>query len=121
MNVKSKPLSITIGILLALVMLSVIACAVAGLIMLMWNAVIVAVLSIAIPIAFLTALKCVGILYLMLLLGNLIRGAIQSYFQKMQMTMAMKAMKAFGEEMAKAEEEAKKNQPPDIMRHFRMS
>ncbi|MFA7101276.1 MAG: hypothetical protein WC196_06055 [Bacilli bacterium] len=117
MQVKSKALGITIGILLAIAMLSVIGCAMAGLIMLGWNVVGVMALSIAIPITFLTALKGVGILFLILFLVNVVRTAIQAYSQKMQMTMAMKAMKSFSDEMAKAENGD--NDSPDLMRHFK--
>jgi len=116
MQVKSKALGITIGILLAIAMLSVIGCAMAGLLMLGWNIVGIAALSIAVPITFLTALKGVGILFLILFLVNVVRTAVQAYSQKMQMTMAMKAMQSFSDEMAKADGD---NDNPNLMRHFK--
>ncbi len=114
---KSKILGTIIGVLLAVVMLAIIASAMAGLVLLGWNVVAVSVLSIAVPMTYLTALKGIGILYLILLVANVVRSVIQSYMQKMQMNMAMKAMKNFSEQMAKAEGQP----PPDILRHFRMS
>ena len=118
MQIKSKALGITIGILLAVALLSVIGCAMAGLLMLGWNVVGVMALTIAVPITFLTALKGVGILYIILFLFNVIRTAIQAYSQKMQMMMAMRAMQSFGEELAKAEK-GEDGGNPDLMRHFK--
>ncbi len=118
MQVKSKILGMTLGVLLALAMLGVIAIMVAGLLTVGWNVVGVAMLSIAVPITFMTALKAIGILYLLLILVNVVRTAIQAYTQKMQMRMAMKMMGDLNKQFTEAEGQ---DSPPDILRHFRMS
>ena len=115
MKVKSKVLGIALGVLMALALLGAIGVMVAGLLTMGWNVVGVAMLSIAVPITFMTALKAVGILYLLLVFANVIRTAIQAYTQKMQMRMAMKMMGDLNKQFA---EEQSNDTPPDIMRHF---
>jgi len=114
----NKVVAMLAGVLLSVVLLGGLACAFAGLMMLMWNVVGVAALSIAVPLTFITALKGVGILYGLVVLANIIRSAIQSYMQKVQMQMAMKMMGQFEKEMKDAQ--AGKGDE-DILRHFRMS
>jgi len=114
----SKAIGLLLGVVLAIALLGGLACAGAGLAMLMWNVVGVAALSIAVPLTFLTALKGVGILYGVLLLFNLIRSVIQGYMQKVQMQIAMKMMRQFDEEMKTAQAQEGDN---DMFRHFRMS
>lgn len=119
MNKKQKIAGIALGILLAIVMLAATAGALAGLLMLGWNVVGVAILSVAVPVSFLTALKGIGILYGLLIVMNVIKMLVQTQMQKAQMQMAMGAMKKFEEEMRKAEGQGNEDEPPDLMRHFR--
>ncbi len=120
MNIKSKVLSVFLGVLLALVILGGLACIAAGLLTLGWNIVGVAMLSIATSVTFLTMLKGVGILLALLTSINLVTTAIKAYTQKMQMAVAMKAMKDMTEAMEKAaSEQGQPKEPPDILRHFR--
>ena len=116
---SSKVIGMLAGVLLAVVLLGGLACAGAGLLMLMWNVVGVAALSIAVPLTFLTALKGIGILYGVLTLSNIIRSAIQGYMQKIQMQVAMKMMRQFDEEMKTAQ--AQQEDDNEMFRHFRMS
>ena len=106
------------GVLLAVAILGGLACAFAGLIMLIWNVVGVAALTIAVPLTFLTALKGVGIIYGIVILLNLVRSAIQGYMQKAQAQVAMKMMRQFDEEMKKAQAQ---EEGGDFLKHFRMS
>ena len=106
-----KAVGILAGILLAVVLLGGLACAFAGLLMLLWNVVMVAALSIAVPLTFLTALKGVAIFYGVLSFAHIIRS-------KVQMQVAMKMMRQFESEMQDAQ--AGKGDD-DILRHFRMS
>ena len=106
------------GVLLAVVILGGFACAFAGLIMLIWNVVGVAALTIAVPLTFLTALKGVGIIYGIVILLNLVRSAIQGYMQKAQAQVAMKMMRQFDEEMKKAQAQ---EEGGDFLKYFRMS
>lgn len=115
MHVKSKILGLALGVLLALALLGVIGVMVAGVMTMGWNVVGVAMLSIAVPITFMTALKAVGLLYLVMILVNVVRTAIQAYTQKMQMRMAMKMMGDLNKQFAEGQ---KDDSPPDIMRHF---
>ncbi len=115
MHVKSKILGLALGVLLALALLGVIGVMVAGLLTVGWNVVGVAMFSVAIPITFMTALKAVGIIYLMLILANVVRTAIQAYTQSMQMRMAMKMMGDLNKQFAEGQSD---DSPPDIMRHF---
>ena len=114
----SKAIGVLFGIVMALALLGGLACAGAGLVVLMWNVVGVAALSIAVPLTFLTALKGVGILYGVLILVNVVRSAIQGYMQKIQMNVMMKMMRQFDEEMKTAQAQEGDN---DMFRHFRMS
>ena len=113
-NIVTKVFGAILGLLLAVVMLGTTACVLAGLLMLGWNVVVVAVLSIATPITFLTALVGVGIIYLILLLTTAVRAAVNAYTQKMQVAAALRAM----EDLAKYPK-AKEEDTPDILRHFR--
>jgi sorbitol-specific phosphotransferase system component IIBC len=119
MNIKSKVLSVFLGVLLALVILGGLACIAAGLLTLGWNVVGVAMLSVATSVTFLTMLKGVGILLALLTSINLVTTAIKAYTQKMQMVVAMKAMKDMAEAMEKAADQGQPKEPPDILRHFR--
>ena len=118
-NIKnSKAIRVLAGVLLGLAFLGGLACATAALLMLLWNIVGVAALSIAISLTFLTALKGVGILYGMIIFGNFMRSAVQSYLNKVQIQVAMKMMRQF-------EDELKDAQAPegddDLLQHFRPS
>jgi len=113
-----KLVGLLTGVLLAVAILGGLACAFAGLIMLIWNVVAVAALTIAVPLTFLTALKGVGIIYGVVILLNLIRSAMQGYMQKVQTQVAMKMMRQFDEEMKKAQAQ---EEGGDFLKHFRMS
>jgi len=80
----SKVFVMLAGILLAILLLGGIACAFAGLLMLVWNVLCVAALSIAVPLTFITALKGVGIIYGVLAFVNIIHIVIRSYSQTLQ-------------------------------------
>jgi len=99
------------SILSGIALLSGLACAFAGLLMLAWNIVGVAALSIAAPLSFLTALKGVAIFCGVVVLVNIIRSMVQVYIQKAQMKMLYKLEK----EAEKAQED------DDLLRHFRPS
>jgi len=120
MNKKRKIIELILAIPIAAAILTVVASALAGLLMLGWNVVGVTILSVAVPISFLTALKGIGILYALLFIRTIIKTVAQAQMQKMQMQMAMSAMKKFEKEMQKAQGGGNEgNEPPDLMRHFR--
>jgi len=103
------------------VIVTAIAYTFAGLLMLGWNVVGVEILSIATPISFLTALKGVGILYGLLIVMYVTKMIVQTQIQKVQMQIAVSAMKKFEKEIRKTQETqgGEGEDPPDLMRHFR--
>jgi len=120
MNKKRKIIELILAIPIAAVILAIVASALAGLLMLGWNVVGAAILSVAVPISFLTALKGIGILYALLFVINIIKMVVQIQIQKAQMQMAVRAMKKFEKEMRKTQEtQGGEEDPPDLMRHFR--
>jgi len=102
-----KSIEFVFAIIIASILLALVACPLAGLLMLGWNVIGVAALSIAVPISFLTALKGVSIIYAALFIRMIIRAEIQ----RLQMRAAMNAIK---KEVQKTQ-----NDKPDLMRHFR--
>ena len=113
-----KVFGFLLGILLAIVILGILTCMFAGLLMLMWNGIIVAALSIAVPLTFLTAFSGVAILYGIIIMTNIIRSAFQNYMQKVQMQVAMKMVRQLEDEMKGAQAQEGDD---DILKHFRMS
>ena len=112
----SKAVGFSLGVLLAVVILGILACAFAGLITLLWNVVVVAALTTVVPLTFLTVLKGVGTVYGILLLLSIVRSAIQGYMQSFQTRVGLKMMRQFEEEMKQAQAE-----DTDVLKHFRMS
>lgn len=113
----SKAVGVLTSILLAVAVLGGLACVFAVLLMLLWNVVMVAALTSAIPITFLTVLKGVGIFYGVFVLVNIIHSATQSYMQTAQMKIAMKVMRQFDDDTKNAQAKKEDN---DILQHFRM-
>lgn len=98
-----------LGILGALVLLGGIACAFAGLVMLLWNVLGVAALSVAVSLTFLTALKGVSILYGLVAVWNIIRAVIQSYLHKRAIHLMLEGLREQG---------GKKEEDGDILGDF---
>lgn len=109
----SKIIRVSLGFLVGLAILGGLATALAGLLMLLWNVVGVVALSIAVSITFLTALKGVAILYGIFAVVGIIRAIIQSYTQRVRLKATAKMMRQFDEEM-------KKGQGTDFLKHFMM-
>jgi len=113
----SKAVGFSLGVLLAVAILGILACAFAGLVTLLWNVVVVAALTTVVPLTFLTVLKGVGIVYGILLLLSIVRSAIQGYMQSFQTRVGLKMMRQFEEEMKQAQAQA---EDTDALKHFRM-
>lgn len=110
---KLKTVKVLLGFLVGLVILGGLTCALAGLLMLLWNMVGVVALSIAVSLTFLTALKGVAILYGILIVVGIVRAIVRSYAQRVQLRATVKMMQQFDKEM-------KKGQGTDFLKHFMM-
>lgn len=92
-------------------------CLMALLIMLVWNNIIVTMLTITVALAFWKALALVAGIWIIVFVTKIIKAYIDTNIQRWQMQKSMENMKKFMQGMGA--QEIKPNEPPDLMRHFK--